>query len=514
ERCAMLRHELAHVARRDHYVNLFQTVLGVVFFFHPLARYACRQLSVEREMACDDHVVSTGAEAETYAESIIKAAERSIAPIGALAGAPGGASQIALFSARQLLERRIEMILNKDRTRVTTRKLKYLLLSAALIAAIAWLLIPGHLTKSGLAQPQTADKKGKLQLLKSLGDIKAFDELIEMAVGNPDAEMRRLAAIQLIGLEGDGSANAMFELYNKSADTDVKEMVIDTFGRISEIEPLTQIALNDPSPEFRLRALQRIKWLKENSDSDDIKAWDAPGLQEQLNQLQDQPPPPPPPPPPSPVEMTVESDKALTPLRWHKDSGSVFALLREIAYASMRRDTAFFERVLADDYVGIGPDGATRNKAEEIAAVNKPESIKKFEFDDLRVSGNDDMAFATFLATVSSQTNGQDSTAQYRYTINLTKETALIYSRDEVNHIEREVGARVSCGKCHSGEMLFKAPSAKVREIAMREKGAAVETLGSIAKDEKFKHGEIINSDFIHLVWQLKIAAIHVSRKQ
>jgi beta-lactamase regulating signal transducer with metallopeptidase domain len=57
ERRAMLRHELAHVARRDHYVNLFQTVLGAVFFFHPLVRYVCRQLTVEREMACDDHVV-------------------------------------------------------------------------------------------------------------------------------------------------------------------------------------------------------------------------------------------------------------------------------------------------------------------------------------------------------------------------------------------------------------------------------------------------------------------------
>src|SRR5262245_42327728 len=91
ERRAMLRHELAHVERRDHYVNLFQTILGAVFFFHPIARYACRQLSVEREMACDDHVVGSGAEAEAYAESIIKVAERSIAPIGALAGASGGA---------------------------------------------------------------------------------------------------------------------------------------------------------------------------------------------------------------------------------------------------------------------------------------------------------------------------------------------------------------------------------------------------------------------------------------
>src|SRR5262245_31142138 len=212
--------------------------------------------------------------------------------------------------------------------------------------------------------------------------------------------------------------------------------------------------------------------------------------------------------------MTVESDKALTPLRWHKDSDSVFALLREIAYASMQRDSAFFERVLDDDYVGIGPDGETRNKAEEIAEVKRLGQIKKFEFDELRVSGNDDMAFATFLATVSSQANGQDSTAQYRYTINFTKETVLILSKDEGNHIERAAGARLSCLKCHSGEMLSKAPWGKVREIEIREKGVAVETLRSIAKDGKFKHGEIINSDLIDLVRQLKIAAIHVSRKQ
>src|SRR5215510_4269158 len=151
ERRAMLRHELAHVERRDHYVNLFQTVFGAVFFFHPLARYVCRQLSVEREMACDDHVVGSGVEAESYAESIIKAAERSIAPIGALAGAPGGAHQLALFSAKQILERRIEMILNKDRARVIAGKWKYLILPATLIAMLSWMLLPARLAKPGLA---------------------------------------------------------------------------------------------------------------------------------------------------------------------------------------------------------------------------------------------------------------------------------------------------------------------------------------------------------------------------
>ena len=47
--------------------------------------------------------------------------------------------------------------------------------------------------------------------------------------------------------------------------------------------------------------------------------------------------------------------------------------------------------------------------------------MKKFEFDDLSVSGNEQMAFATFLATIYFQTNGQDSTAQFRYTVNFIK---------------------------------------------------------------------------------------------
>ncbi len=100
----------------------------------------------------------------------------------------------------------------------------------------------------------------------------------------------------------------------------------------------------------------------------------------------------------------------------------MFSLLREIAYAQMRHDASFFERVLDDDYVGTGPDGETRNKAERIADVKRLDcTIKKFEFDDLHVSGNGEMAFATFLGTVSYQANGQDSTAQYRYTVNFIK---------------------------------------------------------------------------------------------
>ncbi|MBO0859599.1 MAG: hypothetical protein J2P21_14155, partial [Chloracidobacterium sp.] len=176
ERGAMLRHEMAHVERRDHYVNLFQTVLGAVFFFHPLARYACRQLAVEREIACDDHVVGSGAEAESYAESIIKAAERGI-------GAPHGAHRLALFSARQLLERRIEMILNRGRMRVFAHQWRYMFLFGAMIAAVSVLLISSRQSK--IAAQSTINNDDGQEM------IAMVRQMADRIAGDPGEDMSR-----------------------------------------------------------------------------------------------------------------------------------------------------------------------------------------------------------------------------------------------------------------------------------------------------------------------------------
>jgi beta-lactamase regulating signal transducer with metallopeptidase domain len=442
ERRAMLRHELAHVERRDHYVNLFQTVFGAVFFFHPLARYACRQLSVEREMACDDHVVGSGAEAEAYAESIIKVAERSIAPTGALAGAPGGAHQLALFSARHILERRIEMILNKDRRRVLAGKWKYLILSATLIALVAWALLPARLAKLGLAQQASGDLSELLE--KYMGDSRNFDDLVETALTSPNPETRQKAVLRLYILEGDGSAAALVKLYNKSNDPMIKKMVIQSLGKRGAGDQLATIAQTEQSPEFRQMANDAIKYLKENTvdleliPAENLKflkdftviddqAKDAAnnqviGLKKPLLFVTDgqgrMPPPPPPPPPPSGA-MTVAAGQEFKPV---VGDGGMFDLLREAADASIRRDTSFFERVLDEDYKETGPNGETLNKAQAIAEVKRLDyAFKKFEFDDLSVSGNEHSAFATFLGTVYFQANGQDSTAQFRYTVNFIK---------------------------------------------------------------------------------------------
>jgi len=437
ERCAMLRHELAHVARLDHYANIFQTVLGAVFFFHPLVRYVCRQLAVEREMACDDHVVGSGVEAEAYAECIVKVAERSVA----LAGAPGGVHQLALFSARHILERRIEMILNKDRMRALAHHWQYLVSFAAMIAAVSVLLIS---TRAGKITAQPATVSDDEQIL--IGMVRQVAEGIPRQINlggpspNPNLEFKDFAGSpgEDMWRKFDGFVRQNLTVtkvdvgdfqikFTGKGGVDNSQAKFDNGARAT-VDFLGTIYFKDPVRDEERSVADRytVEMLKARGQ------WMAapqpppppppppPPTPRPVDGVQVDDPPPPPPPPPG--KMTVESGKPIGSQRGHSDGNSPFALLREAAYASINRDTSFYERVLDAHFVGVGPDGQTRNKAETIAEIKRQDyAVKKFEFDDIRVSGNLNWAFATFLATVYTESNGQESTMQLRYTVNFTK---------------------------------------------------------------------------------------------
>ena len=57
----ILRHELAHVCRRDDWGNLAQNFIQAGLFFHPAVWWISKRLALEREIACDDYVLQRGA---------------------------------------------------------------------------------------------------------------------------------------------------------------------------------------------------------------------------------------------------------------------------------------------------------------------------------------------------------------------------------------------------------------------------------------------------------------------
>jgi beta-lactamase regulating signal transducer with metallopeptidase domain len=78
----VLLHEFAHLRRGDAWTNLLQKIVRSVFLFHPAVCWIESRLSLEREMACDDHVLAETANPHGYAKCLVALLEKSVARRG------------------------------------------------------------------------------------------------------------------------------------------------------------------------------------------------------------------------------------------------------------------------------------------------------------------------------------------------------------------------------------------------------------------------------------------------
>jgi GWxTD domain-containing protein len=69
-RPVILLHELAHIRRFDYVMNLLQTAIEALLFYHPAVWWVSNTLRQQREHCCDDIVLSTGADPGLYATTL------------------------------------------------------------------------------------------------------------------------------------------------------------------------------------------------------------------------------------------------------------------------------------------------------------------------------------------------------------------------------------------------------------------------------------------------------------
>jgi len=99
----VLLHELLHVRRRDVLVECFLEAVTVAFWFHPAVWLAARQLRLERERACDEAVLDTGARASEYCEHLVEIMRAAARGPGVVVGAGMAAPSTLEFRVRALL---------------------------------------------------------------------------------------------------------------------------------------------------------------------------------------------------------------------------------------------------------------------------------------------------------------------------------------------------------------------------------------------------------------------------
>ena len=66
----ILAHELAHIRRHDFLVNLLQTVVETLLFYHPAVWWVSRRIRAERELCADDLAAAATGDRVAYAAAL------------------------------------------------------------------------------------------------------------------------------------------------------------------------------------------------------------------------------------------------------------------------------------------------------------------------------------------------------------------------------------------------------------------------------------------------------------
>jgi beta-lactamase regulating signal transducer with metallopeptidase domain len=126
-------HELAHLRRGDDWSNCLQRIVVAALGWNPAAIFVAQQLELEREVACDDWVLSSVQSVRPYAMCLTKMAETAAWPHHPMP-APG------VFTTRKQISLRIERLLAGGRDIATTLSLGPAAAAVAGVAAAAFVI--------------------------------------------------------------------------------------------------------------------------------------------------------------------------------------------------------------------------------------------------------------------------------------------------------------------------------------------------------------------------------------
>lgn len=129
---SILLHELAHIRRKDYLVNILVAFMETLLFFNPFTRLLARHIRRERELSCDDLVLSGIPEPIDYATALLSIEKIRRGPVAALAMASNGTKGQLLSRIRRITR------VQEDRRPYTDRLLA-LCLMFLLMLSMSWI---------------------------------------------------------------------------------------------------------------------------------------------------------------------------------------------------------------------------------------------------------------------------------------------------------------------------------------------------------------------------------------
>ena len=119
-------HELAHIRRHDFLVNIMQSIMEALFFYHPVVWIISENIRQDREKCCDDYTVRVCGQVSLYAQALACLSELQI---------NAAIPSVAITGNKKNIVHRVERLINnkKMKTNMTDRLIAGLLLVTSVL---------------------------------------------------------------------------------------------------------------------------------------------------------------------------------------------------------------------------------------------------------------------------------------------------------------------------------------------------------------------------------------------
>ena len=218
---AVLAHELAHVKRHDYGVNLLQSIVEILYFFHPALWWLSARVREEREHCCDDLAVQAcGGDGRILAHALARVEELRLTQLETPALA------MAFATKRQHLLHRVRRMLGAPtRPFVSNGSLAGLTLATILLMSVSVYAVQQQdKPKSHSTQPQpTRRHKSGNGTEFGITDNKKVDYVIWKGQKLPAKRIAQLQRQLNQVMTGQLSLDAV-----KKADRDILLTIIET----------------------------------------------------------------------------------------------------------------------------------------------------------------------------------------------------------------------------------------------------------------------------------------------
>lgn len=255
---AILAHELAHIRRNDYLINLMQSFVEVIFFFHPAIWWLSERIRIEREHCCDDIALSVCGDKLSLAHALVKVAEWQSAPELAMAFA----------SKKPLLLQRIQRVLGVNpKPARNFINLPVILLAAGLIVGLSVYAVAQKTEKKENEKPtERISKKQSVTIHENEDEEEIIEENEEV---NEDVEEIETE----VPVEIDMEDFAGFSFDNDSLNQKMNEFHRKMQALQTEMEPyqrrMEDLNLEMEKQRFEVerfgRENEKIDWKKEQA---------------------------------------------------------------------------------------------------------------------------------------------------------------------------------------------------------------------------------------------------------